>query len=196
MGVDSIGINFWQHSKRYCDAERASEIVAAIGSKVETVGIFVDAGVDEIQNLLRVTGIEFAQLHGDEPPEQLKALLPKAYKALRVKGLETLQEVQRFAGAQILLDAYAPQGPGGTGCTFDWSIAGGIGREKNMAKKITIAGGLNPENVAEAIRVARPHRVDVASGVESTPGQKDPKALQRFITAVREADRDHRSIRP
>ena len=132
---------------------------------------------------MKETGIEWAQLHGDEPPETVEALLPNAYKAIGVKDGSAVEIARRFPGEHLLVDASVPGIPGGTGRTFDWTIAETIARERTL----TLAGGLVPENVAEAVRIVRPFRVDVASGVESSPGKKDPALVQAFVEAAKSA---------
>jgi phosphoribosylanthranilate isomerase len=122
-------------------------------------------------------------LHGDEPPELVGALLPRAYKAIGVKDGSVVELARRYPGERLLLDASVPGMPGGTGRTFDWSIAAEVAKER----KLTLAGGLTPENVAEAVRTVRPFRVDVASGVESTPGRKDPAKIAAFVEAAKGA---------
>jgi phosphoribosylanthranilate isomerase len=180
-GADAIGLNFWPGSPRYVDASAALEIVQAVGDGAQTVGVFVDFGLAQIREILRKTGIEWAQLHGDEPPELVAELLPKAYKAIGVRDRSILELARAYPGEHLLLDASVPGRPGGTGRTFDWAIAAEIARER----KLTLAGGLTPDNVADAVRVVKPFRVDVASGVESAPGRKDPELVRRFIEAAK-----------
>ncbi|MFW6051210.1 MAG: phosphoribosylanthranilate isomerase [Myxococcota bacterium] len=182
-GADAVGVNFWAGTPRCCPHEMAADIAAAVGDAAVVVGVFVDAPLDEVRRTLAETGIRWAQLHGDEPPEWVEALLPTAYKALRVGGRDALAEARRYPGEHLLLDALVPGQKGGTGHTFDWAIAAEVARER----KLTLAGGLNPGNVAEAVRTVRPYRVDVASGVESAPGKKDPAKVRAFIEAVRGA---------
>lgn len=141
------------------------------------VGVFVDFTLEQIREILVETGIEWAQLHGEEPPELVAALLPTAYKAIAVRDRGAIELGRSYPGEQLLLDASVPGMQGGTGRTFDWDIAAEVARER----KLTLAGGLTPANVADAVRAVRPFRVDVASGVESAPGRKDPDLVQRFI---------------
>ena len=117
----------------------------------------------------------------DESPELVAELLPTAYKAVGVKDGSAIELARRYPGEHLLLDASVPGMPGGTGRTFDWDIAAAVAKER----KLTLAGGLNPDNVAEAIRTVNPFRVDVASGVEASPGKKDPTQVQAFITAAK-----------
>jgi phosphoribosylanthranilate isomerase len=147
------------------------------------VGVFVDLTLDQVREILRETGIDWAQLHGDEPPEFLTELLPTAYKAIGVKDGSAIALARSYPGEHILLDASVPGMPGGTGKTFDWAIAAEVAEER----KLTLAGGLTPDNVAEAVRAVRPFRVDVASGVESAPGRKDAELVRRFIAEAKAA---------
>ena len=180
-GADAIGLNFWPGTPRCVVIDRAREIVEAIGDKTLIVGVFVDSPIDRVRRVLRETGIGWAQLQGQETPEMVSALLPKAYKALGVKDRGVIETARRYPGEHLLLDASVPGVPGGTGRTFDWTIATQIARQR----KLTLAGGLNPSNVAEAVRMARPFRVDVASGVESEPGRKDVELVRAFVDAAK-----------
>lgn len=182
-GADAVGLNFWPGSPRCVEVSTAAAIVRAVGDRAQTVGVFVDFSLAQIGEILRRTGIEWAQLHGDEPPELVAELLPKAYKAIGVKDSSVIELARRYPGEHLLLDASVPGMPGGTGRTFDWAVAAEVAKER----KLTLAGGLTPDNVAEAVRVVRPFRVDVASGVESAPGRKDPELVKRFIQAARNA---------
>jgi len=182
-GADAIGLNFWPASPRCVDARMARAIVEAGGDHVQMVGVFVDFSLAQIREILLKTGIAWAQLHGTEPPETLAALLPHAYKAISVKDGSAIELARSYPGEQILLDASVPGMPGGTGRTFDWAIAAEVQKER----KLTLAGGLTPDNVAEAVATVKPFRVDVASGVESTPGRKDPDLVKRFIDAAKGA---------
>ena len=180
-GADAIGLNFWPRSPRHVDIPTARAIVQAAGDRAAMVGVFVDFNLKQVREILRETGVLWAQLHGDEPPELVAELLPTAYKAIGVKDGSAIELARSYPGEHLLLDASVPGMPGGTGRTFDWEIAAAVAKER----KLTLAGGLNPDNVAEAIRVVNPFRVDVASGVEASPGKKDPAQVQAFITAAK-----------
>jgi phosphoribosylanthranilate isomerase len=182
-GADALGLNFWPDSPRSVDVQRAREIVEAVGDRAVMVAVFVDFTLDQVREILRETDIRWAQLHGDEPPELLAELLPTAYKAIGVKDGSAIELARSYPGEHLLLDASVPGMPGGTGRTFDWDIAVTMAKER----KLTLAGGLTPNNVAEAVRVVKPFRVDVASGVESAPGRKDPELVRAFIDASRSA---------
>lgn len=183
-GADAIGLNFYPASSRYLTIDAASAIVDAIDGRVLTVGVFVDMPVASVERVREQTGIVCVQLHGDESPQELALLLPHAYKALRVRGPEVLLDVGRFGGDHVLLDAYVAGQPGGTGEAFDWDLATELAR----TRKLTLAGGLTPENVAEAVKTVRPFCVDTAGGVESAPGVKDMELVEAFIENARAAD--------
>lgn len=189
-GADTIGLNFWPGTKRRVEVDVAREIVREVQGAAEIVAVFVDADEATIRATLEHTGIAWVQLHGTEPPSFLARFLPNAYKALGVRADDTAESVRArvasYGGVHVLLDASVPGAmPGGTGHTFDWSIARAVAADP--ARKLTLAGGLRPENVADAVRAVRPYRVDVASGVESSPGVKDPLRVRALIEAVRGA---------
>jgi phosphoribosylanthranilate isomerase len=183
LGADAIGLNFWPQSPRSTDVETAKAIVREVGDASTIVAVFVDFDEPRIREVLQESGIAWAQLHGDEPPALVQALLPNAYKAIGVKDGSAVEVARRYPGEHLLLDASVPGLPGGTGRTFDWTIAEEVARERTL----TLAGGLTPGNVAEAVRTVRPHRVDVASGVESSPGRKDAGLVAAFIEAAKGA---------
>jgi phosphoribosylanthranilate isomerase len=180
-GVDAVGLNFWPRSLRRCEQAVAREIVRELRGQTLFVGVFVDQSGDEVARIRDDVGLDCVQLHGDEPPELLTRFLPHAYKAVRVRGTSVLEAVRAFPGEHVLLDAYVPGLPGGTGATFDWQLARAVAAER----KLTLAGGLTPANVAEAVRVVRPFCVDVASGVEAAPGVKDPQLVHAFVQNAR-----------
>jgi phosphoribosylanthranilate isomerase len=181
-GVDTLGLNFWSGTPRCVDVSAANRIVQAVSGKATLVAVFVDASADEIARVRDETGIAWAQLHGDESPALLESLLPNAYKAVRVGGASVRDRVRGYPGRRILLDAAVPGSmPGGTGHTFDWSFAAEVAEERELV----LAGGLTPENVADAVREVRPFQVDVASGVEQSPGVKDIAKVRAFVAAAR-----------
>jgi phosphoribosylanthranilate isomerase len=182
-GVDAIGLNFAVESPRRVSLEVARAIVQALPPNVLSVGVFVDADYAELMRVQRAVGLGCLQLHGDEAPELLERCLPHAYKAIRVRGAAVHDEVARYPGEHVLLDAYVPGHHGGTGARFDWSLAAAVAK----TRKLTLAGGLHPENVAEAIATVRPFCVDVASGVEAQVGRKDPERVRQFISRAKSA---------
>lgn len=180
-GADAIGLNFFARSPRCVDVATARRLVDAIAGRALAVGVFVDASYEQIAEVKAQTGIGCVQLHGAEPPEFLDRLLPHAYKAVRVRDASSLAEARRFGGEHILLDAYVPGEHGGTGARFDWDLAAALAAER----QVTLAGGLTPDNVAEAVARVRPFCVDVASGVEQAPGRKDPDKVRAFMKAAK-----------
>ncbi len=180
-GADAIGLNFWPESKRRCDPIEAARIVDAVGERARIVAVFVDADLHTIEQVRSSTGISWVQLHGREEPALLAALLPNAYKAVHPIDDASATAALRYLGDELLVDASVPGMPGGTGVRCDWSVAERLARERN----VWLAGGLVPDNVAEAIARVRPYGVDVASGVERAPGVKDPLLVERFVRAAR-----------
>ena len=185
-GADMLGFNFYSDSKRYVEPTVARDIVAGLqGSGVVSVGVFVNAELAEIVQTAKDVGLDGIQLHGDESPELVTSIMNSLPGLLTVKALRVGEEVALKAAAayavnHLLLDGNAGAAFGGAGETFDWELARGI-------EGVILAGGLTPQNVAVAIRTLRPHAVDVASGVESSPRKKDPEKVAAFIKAAKEA---------
>jgi phosphoribosylanthranilate isomerase len=184
-GAHALGFNFYRRSPRYIEPARAREIVGRLPSDVLCVGVFVNEECETVARIVEESGMGAAQLHGDESPaycEALKGL--RLIKALRV-GDEFLPEQASGYGVEaVLLDSFSASARGGTGHTFDWSLAR-LTRE--LVPKLYLAGGLTPENVADAISSVAPYAVDVCSGVESRPGVKNPDRVRDFFAAVRRA---------
>lgn len=181
LGADAIGLNFWPGSKRHVAPAAARALVRALPPLVTAVGVFVNPTRDEVLRAVEASGVTVVQLHGDEPPELCASLPFPVVKAIRVTGPASLAALLSYEVQGFLLDAPGP-GFGGSGTSFDWSLAA----EAAASVPVLLAGGLTPENVAEAIRAVRPWGVDVASGVEVSPGVKDPEKLRRFIVAAKE----------
>jgi phosphoribosylanthranilate isomerase len=163
------------------DVEQAARIIRELPPFVTTVALFVNADAQTIERVVAETGVDLLQFHGNECPDYCAQHGRPWIKAVRVKeGVDLEQEAQRYAGARaLLLDAYRPGVPGGTGETFDWArIPAGL------APRLVLAGGLNPDNVAEAVRQVHPWAVDVSGGVEAAPGIKDPDKIERFMRGV------------
>ena len=150
---------------------------------METVGVFVDESVDRVRRIADSCRLDVVQLHGDETPAYCRRIPRKVVKAIRVEDKNSLRQMASYNVNGFLLDSHSEQQHGGTGKTFDWSLA----EQAKESGPVILAGGLNPDNVAEAVRRVRPYAVDVCSGVEKTPGTKDPVRLQAFIDAVRKA---------
>lgn len=180
-GADALGLNFWPRSRRRCELDVAARVVELVGARARIVAVFVDATLEEIERARDRTGVSWAQLHGSEPRALLEQLLPLAYKAVHPVDEEGLREALGVPGDELLVDASVPGVPGGTGRTCDWSLAARLA----SARKVWLAGGLHPGNVADAVRAVRPHGVDVASGVEARPGVKDHALVRAFVGAAR-----------
>jgi phosphoribosylanthranilate isomerase len=180
-GADSVGVNFVASSIRRVDAATARAIVDAVGGKALVVGVVAGMSVPAMRELRDTTGLGCLQLHGDETADDVTALLPHAYKAVRVETAADVARAHAMPSDYVLVDAKVEGALGGTGHSFDWSLVVELAR----TRKLVLAGGLRPENVARAIAMVRPWCVDVASGVESAPGKKDPAKVRAFIDAVR-----------
>jgi phosphoribosylanthranilate isomerase len=177
-GAYAIGLVFYKKSPRYISIDTAKEIIAHINQPLNSVGLFVDADRDYICSVLEQIDLDILQFHGQES-EQTCAFFNKPYiKAIRVsKDTNILKEVEKYSSAKaILLDTHVEGLLGGTGKVFDWTMI-----PRNLSKPIILAGGLNVDNVKDAIRKIRPYAVDVSGGVESEKGKKDPKKIKDFI---------------
>lgn len=182
-GADAIGLNFWPGTPRYCGPSVARDIADRVRGRIELVGVFVDAQVETIIALREDLGLDWVQLHGAEPPSTLQALLPKAFKALRGSGRSVLARAATYGGQHLLVDAAHSTLPGGTGQTADWETAAQLAKERLL----TLAGGLRPDNIIEAVQRVEPYRVDVASGVEAAPGRKAPLKTNQFVERAKRA---------
>jgi phosphoribosylanthranilate isomerase len=182
-GADALGFVFYTKSPRYIAPDRAREIVLRLPPFVAKVGVFVNEELDLVKEIMAYCHLDYAQLHGDEPPEQVAALAPRAIKAVRVRSAADVERLSAYRAAAYLLDAYHPTKPGGIGETWDWELAAAAKRYG----PIILAGGLKPDNVAAAIGRVHPYAVDVSSGVEAAPGIKDHQMVWRFIRAAKGA---------
>ena len=185
-GASAIGLIFWPNSPRFVDRATARRIVEALPSFVLRVGVFVDQSLDMLTRTSDDVGLDIIQLHGNERPEMVACLPRRVLKAIRVGTESVLEEVEQYESAAILLDTKDEQRPGGTGQSFDWRLAQQV---RAKVPFLVLAGGLTPENVAAAIKSVGPDAVDVSSGVESSPGKKDPLKLKGFMEAVRSVPR-------
>jgi len=187
-GADFLGFNFYAPSPRYIPPAKARQIARRLPKRVAKVGVFVNESEPTILAIAHCVGLDRVQLHGDESPLMISHLRGKlgVIKALRAGKAFRPAEVSRYKNSSaILLDGFDRKLRGGTGKTLDWSLA----RRANRYARIFLAGGLTPENVADAIRTAQPYAVDVCSGVESKPGKKDPKKIQRLMAAIESAQK-------
>lgn len=184
-GADAIGLVFAE-SPRRVDPAWARRIVADVPPYVSRVGVFVDEAPGVVSDVARRVGLDTVQLHGREAPAECAGYDFRVVKALRVDEGFRGADVEPYRGEcnAVLLDTYSASAAGGTGERFDWTLC----REVPDGVPFVLAGGLDPSNVGEAVRVARPYAVDVSSGVERRPGEKDATRVSAFVAAVRAAD--------
>jgi phosphoribosylanthranilate isomerase len=184
-GADALGFNFWPESPRYIAPESARELIQAMMPFVACVGVFVNESADRIRELVAHLGLSAVQLHGDELPEFCASLDSlKIIKAFKVGSEFDLKDIKAYRVNAILLDTAVKGSVGGTGKRFDWQVA----IEAKRYGPMILAGGLNEENVAEAIERVQPMAIDVCSGVEAEPGRKDLDKLRSFMAAVGRAN--------
>ena len=183
LGVDAIGFVFWPHSARYINPDVARQITANIPPFVCTVGVYVDPDVSWVEETVRIAQLNLLQFHGDETPEFCNQFSQSYIKAVRVKrDTDLLQCAERYNTAKgLLLDTYAENMPGGTGHAFDWHLI-----PQHLPLPLILSGGLNPNNVAMAIKQTQPWAVDVSSGVEIAKGIKDEKKIFAFMQGVKQ----------
>jgi len=183
-GADAIGLVFYGPSPRAVSIDQARAIAASVGPFVTVVGLFVDADQSYIHDVLANVSLHVLQFHGSESREFCDQFQRPYMKAIRMRPeLNVALEIDKYLSASaILLDAYRPGVPGGTGETFDWARV-----PKQSVRPIVLAGGLTPENIASAIQSTQVYGVDVSGGVESAPGQKDPRKVAQFIANARYA---------
>ena len=181
-GADAIGFMFAEASPRRLDLEQARAIAAAVPPFVARVGVFVDPSPDLVSAAIAAAGLTMLQFHGQEPPDFCGQFGLMTIKAFRMKDRSVLEGLPAYATDAWLLDSYVAGQAGGTGARFNWDLAVAA---RALGRPIFLAGGLTAENVAEAVQVVRPYGVDVSSGVESSPGRKDPDKIRRFISAVK-----------
>jgi len=185
-GADLIGLMFYEGSPRHITLAQAAEISRALPPFVLRVGVFVNPDAALVSRAIAECGLNLLQFHGDEPSDFCTQFSIMSLKAIRVKDAASIAELGNYQTDGFLVDAYSKAGLGGTGERFNWELAE---EAKKFGKPIFLAGGLTPENVAEAVQQVQPFAVDVSSGVESAPGQKDPARMKAFIQAVRRVGR-------
>jgi phosphoribosylanthranilate isomerase len=187
LGAWAIGLNHWAESPRRCDPAVAAEIGAGLRRRLEVVGVFVNASLDEIDSAAEDEQLTMLQLHGDEGPafcrEAARRTGLKVIKAVRVRSAADVQAAEAYRTDFHLLDAHRPGVPGGSGASFDWELVA----DRRSDVPLILAGGLTPDNVTEAIATVRPFAVDVASGVEAKPGIKDHALMNAFAEAAQAA---------
>jgi phosphoribosylanthranilate isomerase len=183
-GADAIGFVF-AASPRRLSVEEARRTAAALPDRILKVGVFVNEEPAEVLRIAVEVGLDYAQLHGDESPEVVATVREgglKVIKALRMRGADSLAAMEEYEADLFLLDAYSEKARGGTGERFDWGLAKSVKGRGN----IVVSGGLNPENVREAIRFFQPYWVDASSSLEDTPGKKNEERVRRFVIAAKE----------
>jgi phosphoribosylanthranilate isomerase len=182
-GADLIGLNFHPPSPRSVSPEQAAEIAAALPSGVGRIGVFVDLPRARVEQISAQVGLDGLQFHGGELPADCSGWAQQTIRAVRVSGPQSLSAAAHaYTVDWLLADAYVEGVPGGTGTRVPLEWLNGVARER-----LILAGGLTADTVADAIRIVRPAAVDVASGVESAPGIKDPEKVERFIANARMA---------
>jgi phosphoribosylanthranilate isomerase len=174
-GATALGFVFWPKSPRFVTPECAADIARAVPPGVDTVGVFVDAPIERVNETVERVGLSIVQLHGEEPAEYARAVRCPVLRAVRVGDIASVEGWP--APVRLLIDAIDPEARGGTGARVDWDRAAAVARTRD----VVLAGGLTPENVGEAIEKVRPWGVDVSSGVEQAPGVKDPDKVTRFV---------------
>jgi phosphoribosylanthranilate isomerase len=179
-GADALGFVFFRGSPRFISPEQAAAIIRRLPPFVQMVGLFVNEDLATVNKVVGQSGLDLVQLHGEESPDYCTGVKRRIIKAFRVKDASTLDDMTNYHVAACLLDAWSPAAHGGTGTTFNWDIAA----RAAASHRIILAGGLTPDNVAEAIATVNPYAVDVSSGVESAPGKKDATLIRAFIGAT------------
>jgi len=183
-GADALGFMFYERSSRYLTPEKAAEIISVLPPFISKTGVFVDADEKTIRRVLSGVPLDALQFHGNESHEFCSRFSLSVIKAFRMQDERSLTGLKAYQTAAWLLDSYVPGELGGTGQVFNWDLAKRAGE---FGRPIILAGGLNPQNVAEAVHRVEPFAVDVSSGVETAPGRKDPALMLAFIQAVRSA---------
>jgi phosphoribosylanthranilate isomerase len=180
-GADAIGLNFVPSSKRRVSVEQARSLVSAVAGRIEIVAVVADPTDELVEELRHALGIEWLQLHGSEDAARTAELLPHAFKAVAIASADDSRSATLFPGERLLVDAKVAGSSGGTGQVFEWHLVDELCRARNLI----LAGGLDPSNVGRAVRELGPFGVDVASGVEHSPGRKDPELVSAFVEAAR-----------
>ena len=182
-GADAIGLIF-APSPRQVSVETAQEIADSLPEMMLKAGVFVSSSSEEVLRVAEEVGLDYAQLHGDEKPETVKAVRDgglRVIKAVRVRDVDSLQDMYRYGADLYLLDAYSETVRGGTGERFDWEVAKSLRARDN----IVVSGGLSPENVREAIEFFDPFGIDASSSLEDSPGKKNGERVRRYVSAAK-----------
>jgi len=183
-GADALGFMFYPGSPRHISEQTAQIIERRLPPFIMRAGVFADQAPEEVFSAMHKCGLNLLQFHGQETPEYCLQFGMMTMKAFRIKDAESLREIPNYQTDAYLLDSYVAGKPGGTGEKFNWELAV---RAREFGKPIFLAGGLTPDNVEFAVKTVQPFGVDVSSGVEISPGKKDPKKMRDFVAAVRSA---------
>ena len=181
QGADAVGFIFYKKSPRSTTMKTVRDIILKLPPLAGTVGVFVDETVERVNKVADYCGLDMVQLHGDESPAFCRKIHRRVIKAFRVKDFQSIKQMRKYSVSGFLLDTFSDNLHGGTGKTFDWNLV-------LPAKKIgpvILAGGLTPSNIRQAVSQTRPYGVDVCSGVEKSPGVKDPEKVRAFLTNIR-----------
>lgn len=181
LGASALGFIFYEKSPRFITPREAGEVIRQIPPFVTKVGVFVNAEATSLREAKEIAGFDVYQFHGDETPEFCATFGEDYIKVIRVKNAGSLDAINLYDTDAFLFDTYSPDAYGGTGENFSWDV---LARRKLEDKFVILSGGLNPDNVRDAISAVDPYAVDVSSGVESSPGIKDHTKLERFMEAV------------
>ena len=182
LGVDALGFIFAQ-SPRQVTPEKAQDIVSTLPPFVQTVGVFVNEDPGRIKEVMQRCSLDLIQLHGDETPNVCNELMPHSIKAFQLKSESSLEKIRPYCGKTraFLFDTYSKDKRGGTGETFDWDLAI---KGKELGVPVILSGGLNPSNIGKAISTVMPYAVDVNSGIEESPGKKDPVLMKELVKTI------------
>ena len=180
-GADAIGLNFYERSPRFVTMERAQEIVSKLSEHKSKIGVFVNASRKRILEVIKTVNLSAVQLVGQHGPDDLVNFESSVIKVFRVYPGFDVEVLRNYIIDAFLLDTYQDETYGGTGKTFDWNVA----IKAKEYGKVILSGGLNPENIEDAVKYVQPYGVDVSSGVELRPGRKDPKKIRDFIARAR-----------
>jgi phosphoribosylanthranilate isomerase len=183
-GADALGFMFYPPSPRHVTREQARAIIRELPPFIAKVGVFVNASQEEVRQTIEEVGIDTLQFHGDEPPEFCRNFTQKVIKAFRIASAASLEALPAYSNETWLVDSFVSGKLGGTGSLLDWDLAA---QATKLSKHVILAGGLTPDNAAEAVRQVKPFGLDVSSGVESAPGKKDARMVRAFIAAARNA---------
>jgi phosphoribosylanthranilate isomerase len=185
LGVDMLGFVFYKKSKRYVEPKAARDIINELPERIGRVGVFVDDDKERVADIARASSLDTLQFHGKEPPAYCAPFRPdfKVIKAFSLKARADLAGINDYGVDFFLLDTYADDSPGGTGKAFDRKIL----KDFEFLRPVILSGGLTPANVSAAIRQVAPYGVDVSTGVEAAPGEKDADLIRKFVANVRKA---------